>query len=322
MPASRRAPLPDPPELPPTLPQLHARILDWYAQAGRDLPWRGNDVTPWGVFVSEVMSQQTPVARVEPAWREWLTRWPTPADLAADSPGEAVRLWNRLGYPRRALRLHEAAGAMVDRHDGQVPSDEADLLALPGVGAYTAAAVAAFAYGLRTTVVDTNVRRVEARFVTGAALPAPALTRAETALATALLPEDDADAATWNVASMELGALICTARAPRCEACPVEDLCAWRQAGSPAYDGPARKGQAWAGTDRQVRGRIMALLRETPDPVSATDLAAAWPDDAAKRDRCLASLIEDGLVEPVPVAEGTPTAAEHEQFYRLPTADA
>ena len=137
-----------------------------------------------------------------------------------------------------------------------------------------------------------------------------------------MLPEDDADAATWNVASMELGALICTARAPRCEACPVEDLCAWRQAGSPAYDGPARKGQAWAGTDRQVRGRIMALLRETPDPVSATDLAAAWPDDAAKRDRCLASLIEDGLVEPVPVAEGTPTAAEHEQFYRLPTADA
>lgn len=284
---------------PPAVDDLHRRILDWYSRAGRDLPWRRADSTPWGVFVSEVMSQQTPVARVEPTWLAWMDRWPTPADLAADSPGEAVRLWDRLGYPRRALRLREAAQAMVERHGGEVPREVEALLALPGVGAYTAAAVAAFAFGTRSTVVDTNVRRVEARLVTGVALPAPTLTRAETALATSLLPADDAEAATWNVAVMELGALVCTARAPRCAACPVEDLCAWRVAGSPAYDGPPRRGQSWAGTDRQVRGRILSLLRESAHPLSAADLVTAWPDDDAKRERCLAGLIEDGLVEPV-----------------------
>lgn len=279
---------------------LHARLLTWFSHAGRPLPWREPGTSAWGVFVSEVMSQQTPVARVEPAWHAWMERWPTPADLAADSPGEAVRLWDRLGYPRRALRLHEAAGAIVERHGGEVPSDLDALLALPGVGAYTAAAVAAFAFGVRATVVDTNIRRVEARIVTGIEFPANALTRAETTLATALLPEDDSDAATWNVATMELGALICTARAPRCQACPVTDLCSWHLAGHPAHDGPARKGQAWAGTDRQVRGRIMALLRGTTDPVTSADIAATWPDDPAQRDRCLASLIEDGLVDPLP----------------------
>ncbi|MDO5628074.1 MAG: A/G-specific adenine glycosylase [Mobilicoccus sp.] len=284
------------PVTPEHIDEIHDRILGWFDRHGRDLPWREESTTPWGVFVSEVMSQQTPVARVEPAWRAWMERWPAPADLAADSPGEAVRAWNRLGYPRRALRLHGAAVAMVERHDGQVPPDEASLLALPGVGAYTAAAVAAFAFGRRATVVDTNVRRVEARLISGDALPALALTRAETTLATSLLPADDDDAAAWNVASMELGALVCTARAPRCEVCPVADLCAWRLAGSPAYDGPARRGQAWAGTDRQVRGRLMALLRDSPDPLTGEDLAHAWPD-AAQRDRCLASLIEDDLVE-------------------------
>lgn len=293
------------------LREVHRRVLGWFAREGRDLPWRHEDCTPWGVFVSEVMSQQTPVARVEPAWQEWLARWPTPGDLAADSPGEAVRLWNRLGYPRRALRLHAAAAAMVERHDGRVPADEEDLLALPGVGAYTAAAVAAFAFGRRATVIDTNVRRVEARLFSGRALPAASLTRAEVDLATAVLPVNDEDAARWNVASMELGALVCTARSPRCEICPVEGLCAWRRAGSPAYDGPPRRGQAWAGTDRQVRGRIMALLRESPDPLSAADLAHAWPDDPGKRDRCLSSLVEDGLVEPV----GDPSREQ----YRLPT---
>jgi len=288
-------------DLSPTrLATLHERVLTWFDRAGRDLPWRREGTTPWGVFVSEVMSQQTPVARVAPAWEAWTTRWPTPADLAADSPGEAVRMWNRLGYPRRALRLHEAAAAMVERHGGEVPSDLDDLLALPGVGAYTAAAVAAFAFGRRATVVDTNVRRVEARVVSGAALPAPALTRAESTLATALLPEDDEDAARWNVAVMELGALVCTARSPQCDVCPVADLCAWQLAGRPAYEGPARRTQSWAGTDRQIRGRILALLRQTRDPLTATDLAAAWPDDEARRDRCLAGLVEDGLVEALP----------------------
>lgn len=291
---------------PDLLARLHRRVCDWYAEHGRDLPWRRDDATPWGVFLSEVMSQQTPIARVEPAWREWTARWPTPADLAADSPGEAVRLWGRLGYPRRALRLREAAVAMVERHDGRVPAAYDDLLALPGVGPYTAAAVTTFAFGRRATVVDTNVRRVQARSVSGQPLPAKALTSAESALAHALLPADDTDAATWNVAIMELGALVCTARAPRCGDCPVADLCAWRLAGSPAYDGPARRGQAWAGTDRQVRGRILQLLRDADGPLHRADLDAAWPDDPAKTDRCLAGLIEDGLVEPVGPAYALP----------------
>lgn len=278
---------------------LHDRILGWYAEHARDLPWREPDCSPWGVFVSEIMAQQTPLSRVEPVWREWMHRWPTPADLAADSPGEAVRAWKRLGYPRRALRLHEAATAMVERFDGAVPGDEADLLGLPGVGAYTAAAVTAFAFGRRATVVDTNIRRVQARLVVGVQHAAPSLTAAERTLATRLLPEDDADCATWNVAVMELGAVVCTARSPRCGACPVMDLCRWVQAGRPAHAGPPRRGQAWAGTDRQVRGEIVQRLRDSSVPVPRSSLADAGPD-SAQVERALATLVHDGLVEPHP----------------------
>ncbi|MEP7161363.1 MAG: A/G-specific adenine glycosylase [Dermatophilaceae bacterium] len=277
---------------------LHA-ILDWYAVHGRDLPWRRPECSAWGVFVSEVMLQQTPVARVEPVWREWLARWPTPADLTAQSPGDAVRAWGRLGYPRRALWLHEAARIIVAEHDGMVPHEEDVLRSLPGVGPYTAAAVAAFAYGRRTVVVDTNVRRVQGRLVSGAALPARSLTAAESALAARLAPTDPADSVAWNVACMELGALVCTARAPRCETCPVADRCAWRLAGSPAYDGPPRRGQPWIGTDRQCRGALLQMLRTASGPVPAQRLATAWPTGSPQRDRCLASLIEDGLVTPL-----------------------
>jgi A/G-specific adenine glycosylase len=279
--------------------RLHAPVLDWYAAHRRDLPWRRPGRTPWEVLVSEVMLQQTPVARVLPVWERWMSLWPVPADLAHASPGDAVREWGRLGYPRRALRLHAAAVAVRDHHGGKVPADEATLRSLPGIGEYTAAAVTAFAFGRRATVVDTNVRRVHARAVTGAALPAPSLTRAETDLATSLLPDDDGDAATWNVAVMELGALVCTARAPRCPACPVAHLCAWRLAGSPAHDGPPRRGQAWEGTDRQCRGRMVQLLREADGPVEGERLRRVWPDEA-QRDRCLDALVTDGLVEPLP----------------------
>jgi len=274
-------------------------VLDWYAANARDLPWRDPECSPWGVLVSEVMLQQTPVVRVLPAWEAWMRRWPTPPALAADAPGEAVRAWGRLGYPRRALRLHAAAVAITAEHGGAVPAEHADLLALPGVGAYTAAAVAAFAFRARHAVVDTNVRRVHARAVTGAAEPAPALTSAETRLARDLLPADPETSARWGVAVMELGALVCTARAPKCPRCPLLDTCAWVLAGRPAHDGPARRGQAWAGTDRQVRGRLLAVLREAPGPVEARTLAAAWTDDDAQRDRCLAALVADGLVEPL-----------------------
>ncbi len=273
---------------------LHEAVLDWYDDHARELPWRGIGATPWSVMVSELMLQQTPVARVLPVHATWLDRWPTPADLAAEPTGEAVRMWGRLGYPRRALRLHAAAVAIVERHDGDVPTTYDELLALPGVGDYTASAIASFAFGQRHVVLDTNVRRVLARAVSGIEFPAPAVTRAERDVATSLLPDDPATAATWAVATMELGALVCTARQPRCADCPIAELCAWRVAGFPAYDGPPRRGQAWAGTDRQCRGRLLALARDH-DVVTDTQVEAAWPG-AEQRERCLAGLVEDGLL--------------------------
>src|SRR5690606_7452204 len=135
----------------------------WFDHAARDLPWRRPECSPWGVLVSEIMLQQTPVVRVLPAWMSWMERWPTPAHLAAASQADAVRAWDRLGYPRRAKRLWECAGEIVRRHGGEVPDDEEELLALPGIGAYTAAAVRSFAFGRRAVVLDTNVRRVIAR---------------------------------------------------------------------------------------------------------------------------------------------------------------
>jgi len=277
---------------------VHRRVLSWYAADARPLPWRDPATGPWGVFVSELMSHQTPVARVEPAWRQWLARWPTPAALAAEPAGEAVRAWGRLGYPRRALRLHEAARAMVDRHAGRVPDTVDALLALPGVGTYTAAAVASFAFGVPVPVVDVNVRRVLARAVTGVAQPPQTLTAAERELAASALPADPADAVAWNAAAMELGALVCTARAPRCADCPIAGDCAWLGAGRPAYAGPPRRGQAWEGTDRQARGALLRVLREASGPVPLDVLVAAWPHDA-QRDRCLDGLIADGLAEPL-----------------------
>nr|WP_306237994.1 A/G-specific adenine glycosylase [Ornithinimicrobium sp. HY1745] len=271
-------------------------MLDWYAEHARDLPWRRADCSPWGVLVSEVMLQQTPVARVEPVWREWLARWPEPADLAAETPGEALRAWGRLGYPRRALRLHACALTLTQEHDGIVPADLGALLALPGVGTYTAAAVGAFAFGIRSAVVDTNVRRVQARAVTGEALPAQSLTAVEMRLAERLLPTDPDIASRWNIAVMELGALVCTARSPDCERCPIRDACAWVAAGSPPYAGPPRRGQAWAGTDRQCRGRVVGALREAPGSLAVEELRALWPD-AEQFARSLQGLLDDGLVE-------------------------
>jgi A/G-specific adenine glycosylase len=279
----------------PTAAELRSRVLDWYDQHARDLPWREPSASPWAVLVSELMLQQTPVKRVLPVYEQWMRTWPTPADLAAAPTGEAVRAWGRLGYPRRALRLHGAATAIVERFDGAVPDTYDELLTLPGVGDYTAAAVASFAFRRRHAVLDTNVRRVLARTVAGAELPAVAVTRAERDLADALLPEDGPTAAAWAVGSMELGALVCVAASPRCAACPVADLCAWRAAGYPAYDGPARRGQGYDGTDRQCRGRLLGALRDSHDPVHRRTLESAWPVPE-QRDRCLQWLVDDGLV--------------------------
>ena len=275
---------------------LHEPVLQWYAESARDLPWRAPGTTPWAVLVSEVMLQQTPVARVEPVYREWLARWPTPGDLAREPAGEAVRAWGRLGYPRRALRLHQAAVEVVARHGGELPSAYDELIALPGVGTYTAAAVATFAHGARHAVLDTNVRRVLVRAGAGRAEPAPALTAPERRLGESLVPEDPSVAARWAVAVMELGALVCTARAPRCDQCPLRTRCAWQLAGRPAYDGPLRRRQGFAGTDRQVRGLLMRALREAPGPVPAADLEGLWLD-AEQRRRSLLGLLADGLLE-------------------------
>ena len=273
-------------------------ILDWYAGHARDLPWRRPGTTPWAIMVSEFMLQQTPVERVRGPWHAWLERWPTPAGLAAMPQGEAVRAWGRLGYPRRALRLHQSAQMITNEFAGRVPEDRELLLNLPGVGSYTAAAIRSFAYGRRELVLDTNVRRVLARLGFGLAFPGSVPPTQERALADELAPRDPQRAARWAVASMELGALLCRARSPLCDACPVQTLCAWRQAGSPAWAGPPRRGQTYPGTDRQCRGAVLAVLRSSHEPIEDRELAGAW-QDVAQRKRALASLVRDGLVVPV-----------------------
>jgi A/G-specific adenine glycosylase len=272
------------------------RIADWYAAGHRDLPWRRPGFTAWGTLVSEFMLQQTPVARVIPALERWLERWPTPADLARVPPGEAVRAWERLGYPRRALALHAAATTIAERHGNEVPADVEALLALPGVGPYTARAVAAFAYGVRTPVVDTNVRRVLARAVRGVGEAGPPRTTSDLAEMAALLPEDPERARLVNAGAMELGQTVCTVRSPRCDACPISHLCAWRTAGYPAYDGPrAAVQKKYEGSDRQVRGLVLRELRGSDTPVPSAIIGTLWPD-AGQLARAVEGLVRDGLV--------------------------
>jgi A/G-specific adenine glycosylase len=271
-----------------------AIVRRWYAENARDLPWRRSEASPWSILVSEFMLQQTPVSRVLPAHAAWLDRWPEPAALAAATAADAVRQWDRLGYPRRAVRLHASAGLITTRHGGQVPASAEDLRNLPGVGSYTAAAVASFAFGQRHAVLDTNVRRVLARLVAGEALPGTAPTVAEVRLAESLLPDTGRAAAQWSVGVMELGALVCTAARPHCADCPLAGQCAWLRGGrQPAL---VRRGQAaYEGSDRQCRGRLLANLRAADGPVPARALAGAW-NDSAQRARALAALVTDGLV--------------------------
>ena len=283
----------------PHLGRQDTLIRGWFTHFGRSLPWRqppapGPHPGGWRVLVSEVMLQQTPVDRVIPEWTAWLRRWPAPSALAADAPGEAIRAWGRLGYPRRALRLHEAAARVAVEHADLVPVDEAALRALPGVGDYTAGAVRAFAYGQRALALDTNVRRVIARHDHGRAFPEGAVTRAETAYADSIQPRRTG--AAWMAAVMELGALVCTARQPACERCPIAATCRWLALGRP--EGPPPRRQArYAGSDRQARGALLAVLREAGGPVHPREFDAAWPD-AVQRARALDGLVADGLVAP------------------------
>ncbi len=278
---------------------LGERVAAWFAAGHRPLPWRASGFPAWGVLVSEFMLQQTPVARVIPRLAEWLERWPTPSALAAVPPGEAVRAWDRLGYPRRALNLHAASVVIAEQHGGVVPADVEALLALPGVGPYTARAVAAFAYGIRVPVVDVNVRRVLARAVRGVGEAGPARTHEEHTLMESLLPADAGRARLANAGMMELGQTVCTARTPDCARCPIADACAWRAAGYPVYTGPAAPRQKpYAGSDREVRGRILRELRAEELPVPPERIAELWPD-AEQLARALAGLLADGLAERV-----------------------
>ncbi len=278
------------------MPDLATPLIAWYRQSARDLPWRRPGFGAWGTLVSEFMLQQTPVIRVIPHLEAWLARWPTPASLAAAAPADAVRQWANLGYPRRALWLHRAAGEIRDRHDGVVPRDVDALLALTGIGDYTARAVAGVAYGDRHPVVGTTTRRVLARAVDGRSQPGPPSRRDLAAMA-AVLPEAEADAAVMNAAAMELGATVCTARSPRCAACPIAARCAWRAAGYPDTGDQRRRHARYEGSDRQARGAVLRALRDaSAHAVPLAEVAADWPDPL-QRDRAIDSLIADGLAE-------------------------
>ena len=264
-------------------------ILDWFEKNKRDLPWR--NTSPWGVMISEFMLQQTPVKRVLPKWHEWIDRWPTPADLAASKKSEAIHAWGRLGYPRRAIRLHESAGVIADKFENQVPRSLEDLRTLSGVGEYTAAAIASFAYGESALVMDINIRRFFARAIDGIESPTSAPSQIERRLRTELIPRDGA---LWAAATMELGALVCTARTPLCDQCPVMKICAWRAADYPKSE-IVKKSQAWAGTDRQCRGLIVQHLRDHKSATKSA-LLKLW-SDTDQSERALKSLIADHLVE-------------------------
>ena len=272
---------------------LADRLLPWFDAHNRtELPWRKPGTTAWGVLVSEVMSQQTQVARVAPVWEAWMARWPAPADLADAPTADVLREWGRMGYPRRALRLQECARIVATEHGGVVPSDPAELVQLPGIGVYTAAAVAVFHYGGRHAVVDTNVRRVVAR-LGGRSDAGTATTKADLAAAESLLPADAPTAARVSIALMELGALVCTARKPECGTCPVGDACGFSGQEVPA--GPSRKRQRYKGTNRHVRGEVMKLLRDADEPVERARIDAVWPD-ARMLDEAVSQLIAEGLI--------------------------
>jgi A/G-specific adenine glycosylase len=268
---------------------LHQPVLAWYKKNKRDLPWRNTDA--WGVLVSEIMLQQTPVARVLPIYIEWMTRWPTPAALAAATPAQIITAWGRLGYPRRALRLHECAKVISTKYKGKIPETQSELRELPGIGDYTSAAIIAFAFEGRSLVLDINIRRVFARVIDGLEVPTAAPTKTERQEREKLIPSKNPHV--WAAATMELGALICTAKNPKCGQCPLADQCIWRSLDYPLSDQPKRT-QSWHGTDRQCRGVIVQALRENP-ALSKKEIMQLW-DVPSQVEKALLTLLEDGLV--------------------------
>jgi len=273
--------------------QLEKPIVSWFKKNKRDLPWR--NTTPWGVMVSEYMLQQTPVNRVLPKWHEWMQRWPTPQDLAKATPAQVITAWGRLGYPRRALRLHAAAQIIAEDFNNQVPEDAATLQTLPGIGEYTAAAITAFAFEQQSLVMDVNIRRLLTRIIDGNEHPKPAPTTKEKASRLALKPNKNAHI--WAAATMELGALVCTSKNPICEKCPVISQCNWRKNGYPKT-ALVRKSQDWQGTDRKCRGTIVQALREN-ESLTENAIKKLWPDES-QVEKALKTLQEDLLIEAIP----------------------
>lgn len=282
--------------LPPHAAVLVGALSDWAERVRRDLPWRATR-DPWAVLVSEAMLQQTQVARVVPAYAAFLDRFPTPTAAAAVPLADVLEAWAGLGYYRRARDLHRAAAVIVREHGGRVPADLALLTALPGVGPYTARAVLAFAHEHDHGVVDTNAARVLARAAAGRRLTASVAQR----LADALVPPGGAWA--WNQGMLDLGATVCTARAPRCDACPLAraGACAWWSRGRDAPDpavgsaGTSARQAPFAGSDRQGRGRLLAALLAGPVEASALAATMGWPDDPARAERVAAALVAEGL---------------------------
>jgi A/G-specific adenine glycosylase len=290
------------------LEETRERVLAWFAEAGRDLPWRATR-DPYRVLVAEVLAQQTQAARAAAAWPRFLERFPDVDALAAAAPAEVLRAWQGLGYNRRALALHRTAQAVEER--GGWPDTVEGLAALPGVGPYTARAVACFALGRRVAPVDTNVARVLARSLAGAD-PAQLTAAARQRLADAALPppaqgpavpgapDPSGRAWTWSSALMDVGALHCRPR-PRCEACPLAPSCRWRALG-PAAPPPRPRAQApFATSDRRWRGAVVRALAAAPDGLDRAALAAAVQAAAADRpagwfDTLLARLEAEGMV--------------------------
>ena len=291
--------------------EAYALLAEWWRTCARDLPWRFGRTTPWGVLVSEVMSQQTQMSRVVPYWNEWMERWPDAASLANAPKADVIAAWGRLGYPRRALRLQECARVVSERYQGELPQSYDELTALPGIGDYTASAVLSFAFGLRAVVVDTNVRRVLSRVFLGEESLGGAASAAERALAERVLPDDnraryrrfDRPSVVWNQSVMELGAVVCAAKHPLCEQCPISGICLFWERGRPGLgQRRTRPRQRFQGTDRQVRGLVLDALRGLPDGTVSLDrgrIEGLWPEHV-QLDRCVASLDEDGLIEMLP----------------------
>lgn len=274
---------------------LATPLIEWFSRNARDLPWRRPGFSAWGTLVSEVMLQQTPANRVIPHLEAWLDRWPSPEACAQASPAQVLQQWDNLGYPRRALWLRQAAIEIRDRFGGEVPQTLDDLIALTGVGEYTARAVAVFAHHQRHPVVDTNTRRVLARALHGRSQPGGPSRRDLTDM-DAQLPADLESAFLVNAAAMELGATVCVARLPRCDQCPIQSQCRWYLLGRPDT-GDARPRQArYQGSDREARGAVLRALRKASEATLPTDqVIPTWPDRAQRR-RAIASLLTDGLI--------------------------